>query len=122
MVDHQELQRAVSEEVFRQMTAAMVIVVEAPSGKILFINSQTQQWTEEYLGQSITSGLGYLGDLQDVDENGISRIRHPDGRPCEMREWPLMRSITSGEEVRDWEYICTLADGTRLWFRASSSP
>jgi PAS domain S-box-containing protein len=121
MVDPQELQRAVSEEVFRQMSAAMVIV-DAPSRKILFINSQSQQWAEEYLGQAIPSELRYIGDLQDVNENGISRIRHPDGRPYEMREWPLMRSITSGEEVRDWECIYTLADGTRLWFRASSSP
>jgi GAF domain-containing protein len=109
------------EEVLRQMPAALVIV-EAPSGKILFVNRQTQQWTEEYLGQSTPSELRYLGDLQDVDENGISRIRHPDGRPYEMREWPLMRSITSGEEVRDWEYLYTLADGTHLWFRAHSFP
>jgi PAS domain S-box-containing protein len=119
--DRQEVQRAVSEEVFRQISAAMVIV-EAPSGKILFVNRQTQKWTQEYIGQSIPSELRYLGDFQDVDENGISRIRHPDGRPYEMSEWPLMRSITSGEEVRDWEYLYTLADGTHLWFRANSSP
>ena len=31
------------------MPVAMVIV-EAPSGKILYVNRQTQQWTEEYLG------------------------------------------------------------------------
>jgi PAS domain S-box-containing protein len=103
------------------MSAAMVIV-EAPSGKIHFVNRQTQEWTEEYIGQSIPSELRYLGDFQDVDEYGISRIRHPDGRPYEMSEWPLMRSITSGEEVRDWEYLYTLADGTHLWFRANSSP
>ena len=109
------------EEVLRQMPAAIVIV-EAPSGKILFVNRQTQQWTEEYAGQSIPSELGYLGDLQDVDENGISRIRHPDGRPYEIEEWPLMRSIRDGEEVRAWEYFYTLADGSRLWFRANSSP
>jgi PAS domain-containing protein len=119
--DRQEVQRAVSEEVFHQMPAAIVIV-EAPSGKILFVNRQTQQWTEEYLDQSIPSELGYLSDFQDVDENGISRIRHPEGRPYEMREWPLIRSITSGEEVRDWEHLYTLADGTHLWFRANSSP
>jgi len=99
-----------------------MVIVEAPSGKILYVNRQTQQWTEEYLGQAIPSELEYLNDLQDVDENGISRIRHPDGRPYEMEEWPLMRSITSGEEVRDWEYLYTLADGSHLWFRANSSP
>jgi PAS domain S-box-containing protein len=99
-----------------------MVIVEAPSGKILFVNRQTQKWTQEYIGQSIPSELRYLGDFQDVDENGISRIRHPDGRPYEMSEWPLMRSITSGEEVRDWEYLYTLADGTHLWFRANSSP
>jgi hypothetical protein len=57
--DRQEVQRAVSEEVFRQISAAMVIV-EAPSGKILFVNRQTQKWTQEYIGQSIPSELRYL--------------------------------------------------------------
>src|SRR5215207_6015375 len=121
MFDRQRIERAGFKEALQQMPAA-VLIAEAPSGKILFVNRQTQQWTEEYVGQSIPSELGYLGDLQDVDENGISRIRHPDGRPYEMGEWPLMRSITSGEEVRDWEYFYTLADGTHLWFRANSSP
>jgi len=121
MFDRQRIERAGFKEALQQMPAALLIA-EAPSGKILFVNRQTQQWTEEYVGQSIPSELGYLGDLQDVDENGISRIRHPDGRPYEMGEWPLMRSITSGEEVRDWEYFYTLADGTHLWFRANSSP
>jgi PAS domain S-box-containing protein len=119
--DRQEVHRAVSEEVFRQMPVAMVIV-EAPSGKILYVNRQTQQWTEEYVDQSIPSELGYLSDLQDVDENGISRIRRPDGRPYEMEEWALVRSIRDGEVVRDWEYLYALADGTHLWFRANSSP
>jgi signal transduction histidine kinase/DNA-binding NarL/FixJ family response regulator len=117
----QQIQRVGVEEVLRQMPAAIVIV-EAPSGKILFVNRQTQQWTEEHLGKSIPSQLEYLGDLQDLDENGISRIRHPDGRPYEMEEWPLMRSIISGEEVKDWEYSYTLADRSLLWLRANSAP
>jgi PAS domain S-box-containing protein len=121
VLDLQHTQRAGVEEGLRLLPAAIVIV-EAPSGKILFVNRQTQQWTEEYVGPSIPSELGYLGDPQDVDENGISRIRHPDGRPYEMEEWPLTRFVRDGEEVRDWEYFYTRADGSHLWFRANSSP
>jgi PAS domain S-box-containing protein len=121
VLDRQHIQRASVEEVLHQMPAG-VVIVEAPSGKILFVNRQTQQWAEEYLGQSVSSELAYLRDLHDVDENGISKIRHPDGRPYEMEEWPLMRSIRDGEEVRDWEYFYTLADGSHLWLRANSSP
>jgi PAS domain-containing protein len=48
MFDRQEIERAASEEVLRQMPAA-VIVVEAPSGKIIYINREAQRWTEQVL-------------------------------------------------------------------------
>ena len=39
-----------------------------------------------------------------------------------MEEWPLMRSIRDGEEVRDEEFVYPLADGTGLLLRCNSSP
>jgi hypothetical protein len=39
-----------------------------------------------------------------------------------MDEWPLVRSITSGERVVDEEYFNVLADGSRLMVRCSSAP
>jgi PAS domain S-box-containing protein len=112
VLDLQQIQRAGVEEVLRQVPAA-VIIAEAPSGKIIFRNRRTQQIRERSPSQARATKLENASDFQ---------IFHPDGRPYEMREWPLMRSITSGEEVRDWEFVYPLADGTHLWFRANSSP
>jgi PAS domain S-box-containing protein len=106
------------EEVFRQMPAAIVIV-EAPSGKIIYVNSEARQSTGRMLGQAVPQELGEYRDLQ---ESGGLEMLHPDGRPYEIEEWPLRRSIASGERVRGEEIIHLLADGTRVWARYDSSP
>jgi PAS domain S-box-containing protein len=118
MFDQQDIERAAFEEVLRQMPAA-VIVVEARSGEIVFTNTEAQQWTEQVLGQRVPSELGQYRDLQ-IRSN--FQMLHPDGRSYEVEEWPLTRSIRSGEEIRDEEIIYRLADGSRLWSRYNSSP
>src|SRR5215207_10862821 len=118
MFDQQDIERAAFEEVLRQMPAA-VIVVEARSGEIVFTNTEAQQWTEQVLGQRVPSELGQYRDLQDSSN---FQMLHPDGRSYEVEEWPLTRSIRSGEEIRDEEIIYRLADGSRLWSRYNSSP
>jgi PAS domain S-box-containing protein len=112
MFDEQEIKSAASEEVLRQMPAA-VIVVEAPSGRIIFRNRRAQQIREKSLSQARATKLEDAGDFE---------IFRSDGRPYEMEEWPLMRSIRSGEEVRDEEFVYPLADGTELLVRCDSSP
>jgi PAS domain-containing protein len=116
--DRQEVQRAASEEVLSQMPAA-VIVVEAPSGKIIYVNREVQRWTEQVLGQPVPQELGVYLDLQ---ESSNFKMLHPDGQPYEVEEWPMTRSIRSGEEVRDEEIIHLLGDGTQLWARYDSYP
>src|SRR5215216_620636 len=118
MFDRQEIERAASEEVLRQMPAA-VIAVEAPSGKIIYVNREVQRWTEQVLGQPVPQVLGMYLDLQ---ESSNFKMLHPDGRPYEVEEWPMTRSIRSGEEVRDEEIIHLLGDGTQLWARYDSYP
>ena len=118
MFDRQEVQRAASEEVLSQMPAA-VIVVEAPSGKIIYINREVQRWTEQVLGQPVPQELGVYLDLQ---ESSNFRMLHPDGQHYAVEEWPMTRSIRSGEEVRDEEIIHLLGDGTQLWARYDSCP
>src|SRR5215208_6370541 len=98
---------------------ATVIVVEASSGEIIFVNREAQRWTEQVLGQCVPSKLGEYFDLQDSSN---FKMVHPDGRPYGMEEWPLTRSITSGEEVRDEKIIHLLGDGTQLWSHYNSSP
>jgi PAS domain S-box-containing protein len=114
----QEIERAVSEEVLRQMPAAVLIAV-APSGETILLNRRTQQMSEQYLGQSELSGVEALRDLHD---SGVFELFRPDGRPYQFEEWPVMRSITSGEEVRDEDVIQVMADATRLTIRCNSSP
>src|SRR3712207_1193294 len=118
MFDQQEIERAASEEVLRQMPAS-VIAVEASSGKIIYVNREVQRWTEQVLGQPVPQELGVYLDLQ---ESSNFKMLHPDGQPYEVEEWPITRSIRSGEEVRDEEIIHLLGDGTQLWARYDSYP
>jgi PAS domain S-box-containing protein len=98
------------EEVLWQMPAA-VVIVEASSGRIVHANPRAREMTERQLGRPVPPKL-----QEDFE------IFHPDGRPYEMDEWPLVRSISSGEEVANEEYFNVLADGSRLMVRCSSSP
>src|SRR5215208_4818588 len=92
---------------------ARVVIAEAPSGKIMSVNRRAQEWTEQSPSQTRRTKLEDAGDFE---------IFHPDGRTYEMEEWPLMRSIRDGEEVRDEEFVYPLADGTGLLLRCNSSP
>src|SRR5919112_1476024 len=118
MSDRQEIERAASEEVLRQMPAA-VLIAEASSGKIIFSNRAARQGTEQVLGQPVPQDLEQYHDLHDSSD---FKMLHPEGQPYEVEEWPLTRSIRSGEEVRDEEVIHLLGDGTQLWVCYDSSP
>ncbi|HEX7299716.1 MAG TPA: PAS domain-containing protein [Solirubrobacteraceae bacterium] len=96
--------------VVAQMPAA-VIVVEAPSGRIVHVNARARDMAERQLGRPVPHEL-----TPDWE------IFHPDGRRYAMKEWPLVRSITTGEEVVDEEYFNVLPDGGRMTIRCSSSP
>jgi PAS domain S-box-containing protein len=110
--DLQKIKEASFEEVLRQIPAA-VIVVEAPSGKIIFRNKRAQETREQSSRWARATKLEDAGDFE---------IFRPDGRPYETEEWPLMRSIRDGEEVTDEEFVYPLADGTGLLLRCNSSP
>jgi PAS domain S-box-containing protein len=97
------------EEVLGHIPAAAV-VVEAGSRRIVYANPRARQMTAQ-LGRSIPP---------DLTEDWT--IFHRDGRPYDVDEWPLVRSLTTGEEVVDEEYFNLLADGSRLFVRASSAP
>ena len=99
--------------------SAAIMIVEAPSGETILLNRQTQQMSERYLGYSELSGVEALRDLHD---SGVFKLFRPDGRPYEFEEWPVMRSIISGEEIRDEDVIQVMADGTRLTIRCNCSP
>ena len=95
------------------------MVVESPSGESNLDNIQFRRMSERYLGGSELSGVG---DLRDLHDRGAFELVRPDGRCYEFEEWPVMRTISSGEEVRDEELIQRMADGAQLWLRCNSSP
>jgi HTH-type transcriptional regulator, bacterioopsin transcriptional activator and related proteins len=118
LFDLQRIKSMGFEEALRLIPAA-VVIVEAPSGSIVYANMEVWRWTEHVLVQRVPSELGQYRDLQA--RSGFEML-HPDGRPYEVEEWPLMRSIRSGEEVRNEEIVHRQADGTRLWSRYHSFP
>lgn len=97
------------EEVLAHIPAA-VVVVEAGSRRIVYANPRAREMTAQ-LARSIPPDL-----TEDWE------IFHPDGRPYDVDEWPLVRSLATGEEVVDEEYFNLLADDSRLFVRASSAP
>jgi PAS domain S-box-containing protein len=99
-----------SADVIRHLPVA-ALVVESPSGRIVHANARAREMVERQLGRRIPSKL--TSDWE---------IFYPDGRPYRIEDWPLVRSITSGEEVVDEEYFNLLADGRRLTVRCSSAP
>src|SRR5918997_4991941 len=117
MFGRQEIERAGLGEVVRQMSAA-AFIVEAPSGEIVLVNEQARQMIELELGRPMPSELGSIRDLYD---SGDFEMLDPDGRSYELEEWPLMRSIGFGEEVRD-EIADFLVGSTRIPVRCNSSP
>jgi len=98
------------DDVLRKMPAA-VVVVEARSRRFVYRNARARQLSEQQLGRSISAELGDDWEIFD-----------PDGRRYRMEEWPLIRSITTGEVVVDEEYFNIRPDGSRLIVRSSSWP
>ena len=88
-----------------------VVIVEVPSLKTVFANTYAETITERRFGRP--SNL----DLHELE----GTVLHPDGRPYERDDWPLMRA-TRGEKVADEECVYRLPDGNEMKFRISSAP
>jgi PAS domain-containing protein len=93
--------------------SAAVVVVEAPSGKIIFRSRRAQQWREQSPSQARATKLADASNFE---------IYRPDGQPYKLEEWPLIRCISTGEEVRGEEFVYPLADGTMPLLRCDASP
>lgn len=97
--------------VLDQMPAG-VILAEAPSGRVLLANDRVNLlWSKPWeAGETIF--------------NLVESIRsfRPDGRPYRPGEWPLERSIDTGETVTNEEIEIVGEDRRRVWVLASSTP
>jgi PAS domain S-box-containing protein len=59
---------------------------------------------------------------QMADLGQALEIFHPDGRRYETAEWPVLRSIRTGEVISGEEFYRLAGDGSRHRFRISSAP
>ncbi|MGZ6652010.1 MAG: PAS domain S-box protein, partial [Solirubrobacteraceae bacterium] len=91
-------------------SAPVSIVVVDASGKVIYSNERARD---------LTAGLGRE---MPTDLDQAIDIFHADGRRYERHEWPVLRSLTSGEEIVDEEFFYAAPDGGPLWVRCSSSP
>ena len=100
--------------IVEQMPAA-VLIADAGNGQLIMGNHEAATLFSQ----------GAVGQLSETDWNvSHSALKgfHPDGRPYLTQEWPLFRSLTHGEAVRDEEIDYLRADGTRGTVAASSAP
>ncbi|MCL5957964.1 MAG: ATP-binding protein, partial [Chloroflexi bacterium] len=105
-----ENERALLRAVLGQMPAA-VQIAEAPSGKLILTN-----------GRAATIWRCQFESLEELREWRQGRGFHSDGRPYERGEWPLVRSLTTGEVVMGEEIELLRGDGTRGLVATNSAP
>lgn len=87
------------EAVLRQMPAG-VVIAEAPSGRIVLANEQTRQlWPRPLTTAADDPGL-YIHELRDKE-----------GRPYLPHEWPLARTLATGEVIKNEEIAFPRKDG-----------
>jgi PAS domain S-box-containing protein len=90
--------------------APVAISVIDPSGRVIHANPRAREL------------MAQLGVEMPAELDGAIAMFHLDGRLYERAEWPVVRSLSSGEEISGEEFFYVLPDGGRLFVRCSSSP
>jgi signal transduction histidine kinase len=98
------------EAVLRQMPAG-VVIAEAPTGRIVLANAQVDQIRRRTRGNP-DDGTG-------ID---VAALRDKSGRPFLRHEWPLARSLATGEVVQNEEARYPRDNGDWGTMFVSSSP
>jgi K+-sensing histidine kinase KdpD len=63
-----------------------------------------------------------LGQRREGQVAGFVEAFHPDGRPIKPAEWPLNRTIDTGEPVTGERFVIHRPDGTNVEVSASAAP
>jgi two-component system cell cycle sensor histidine kinase/response regulator CckA len=103
-------ERTLAHSVQQQMPVG-VVVAEVPSGRLVSVNAQMT----EIFRTSFTPSP----DLHSYNEWVGFR---EGGTPLTALEWPLARTVTTGETVRGEEIRILRGDGTDGYIRVSSTP
>lgn len=80
-------------------------------GRLILANQQA----EKILGHALFA-------TSNIDEYSKYKAKHPDGRPYETHEYPLIRALTLGERVVDEECRYPQPDGSERVIYSSSTP
>ncbi|MFB2836575.1 PAS domain-containing protein [Floridanema evergladense] len=105
-----ESERGLLEAVLQQMPGG-VIIAEAPSGKLVLGNKQVEEiWRQEFIPSD------------NVEEYRQYSGFHPDGKLYQPEEWPLARSLATGEIITGEEIKILRGDGSYGFIEVSSAP
>ncbi len=89
---------------------AGVVIAEAPSGQIVLANEQSHRIWRRPLTAADDPGYG------------VQELRDKSGQPYLPHEWPLVRSLTAGEVVKNEEVRFPRGDGEWGTVSVSSAP
>jgi PAS domain S-box-containing protein len=110
LLEQVKIERAFLEAVIRQMPAG-VIIAKAPSGQLVLGNEQVDRiWRHSFV------------QAKDIAQYQEYRGFHPNGQPYSPHDWPLARSIRTGEVVIDEETDFLRGDDTQGTMLVSSTP
>lgn len=101
--------RRLLEHVIAQMPVS-VVVAEAPSGRVIVANRATAA----VVGSENAAALS-------IRDWSTGRFLHGDGSPYRPSEWPLARSLATGDVVTD-ERVEIREAGAARWASVSSAP
>lgn len=105
-----EQERSQLEAIIQQMPAG-VVIAKAPSGKFILANQQVEEiWRRQLIhSPNIESYQKWKGF-------------HTDGQPYQTLDWPIARSLTTGEVVIHEEIFILRGDDTLGTILVSSTP
>jgi PAS domain S-box-containing protein len=97
-------------EALMQQLPVGVAIAEAPSGRIIAVNDRaTEIWRVPPFSEPIN----------DVS---VYTAFHPDGRRYTAHDWPIARSMATGEVIEAADVNVEFGDGTRGWVSISARP
>jgi PAS domain S-box-containing protein len=106
-------ERARFEAVLRQMPEG-VIIADVASGEMILSNERTNQILQHSFEPNC--------ELEEYDQKTPFHAYHPDGRMYKPDDYPLVRSLRTGEVVNHEEMEIRYLDGHRIFINANSSP
>lgn len=102
-----ESERTLLQAVLRQMPAG-VLIVEAPSGKVILVNEQAAQIMRR--------------SIQELRDGVKFEFFHLAGKRYQPQEWPLTRAIDAGEVVTSEVLQTRRSDGAVITLQVEAAP